>query len=53
MRKFIKDCSIVSKPLTELTGGDKKKKLEWTEDMLDAFEQLKSAVMEEVTLNWL
>lgn len=52
VRKFIKDCSIISKPLTELTGGGKKQKLFWTEEMIDSFEKLKHAVKDDVILNY-
>ena len=40
-RKFIKNCSILSKPLTELTGGPKQKIISWNEAQINAFETLK------------
>ena len=51
-RKFVKNCSTIAKPLTELTGGPKKKILSWTESMNNAFEQLKSKLAEEITLTF-
>ena len=51
-RKFVKDCSTIAKPLTEVTGGPKRKALEWSEDMEQAFEKLKEELGKEVTLTF-
>ena len=40
-RKFLPHCSLIQKPLSSHTGGSRSRKLEWTPDMLAAFEQLK------------
>jgi hypothetical protein len=44
-RKFINKCSVIAKPLSELTGGPKRQKLVWSPDMLSAFEQLKAEIV--------
>ena len=49
-RKFVDQCSVIAKPLTELTGEPKRRKLEWSEEMDKAFEQLKERIAREVTL---
>lgn len=51
-RKFVEQCSVIGKPLTELTGGPKNKKLTWTTDMTTAFETLKSKIVEDCTLSF-
>lgn len=51
-RKFVDNCSVIAKPLTELTGGPKKKVLTWTEEMEMAFETMKNRLTEEVTLSF-
>ena len=51
-RKFIKHCSGIAKPLTEITGGPKKAKIEWTEERLEAFRKLKEEVSQEVSLTY-
>jgi hypothetical protein len=51
-RKFICQCSIISKPLAELTGGPKRKTLHWTSEMDVAFQNLKSKLTEEVLLSF-
>ena len=49
-RKFVPNCSSISKPLTELTGQPGSTELTWTEPMITAFDALKLAMEEEVTL---
>ena len=49
-RRFVRDCSVLAKPLSELTGGKKKQKLVWSEDMVDAFDRLKRELSEDVLL---
>ena len=51
-RKFVDQCSVIARPLTELTGGPKNKKLVWTKEMEDAFEGLKERIAREVTLSY-
>jgi len=48
--KFVKDCSVIAKPLSVLTGGPKRKKIVWTQEMDEAFEMLKAKLMEDVNL---
>ena len=49
-RKFIAGCSELQKPLSCLTGGSKSKKLDWTSEMICAFESLKNKVKEDIEL---
>ena len=49
-RKFVEHFSEIAKPLTSRTSGPKKKVLDWTEDMLEAFNILKDKLAEEVRL---
>src|SRR5678815_2579719 len=49
-RKFIKNCSGVAAPLSALTGGKRKDKIEWTEERIQAFENLKRLMKESVEL---
>lgn len=49
-RKFIPDCSTIAQPLSSQTGGKKKKLLTWTPEMDEAFEKLKEAMKQDVTL---
>ena len=49
-RKYIPNCSVIQKPLSELTGGKKSKRLNWTEAMVNAFESLKSEMLSEIEL---
>ena len=49
-RKFIRNCSLMTQPLTECLKGKNSKKLVWTTEMDQAFVQLKEAVREEVML---
>ena len=51
-RKFLKDASIIQKPLSELTGGKQKAKVEWTKERLEAFERLKSLMKEDIELTF-
>ena len=36
-RKFVPQFAAIAKPLTSITGGPKKKKIEWNADMEQAF----------------
>ena len=51
-RKFIPNCSLVMRPLSQATGGNSKKKgkIEWTDEMDAAFNSLKELMVKEVTL---
>ena len=49
-RKFLPNCSVIQKPLSCHTSGHKKKVLEWTEEMVEAFESLKAEMKNEVEL---
>ena len=51
-RKFISRCSEIGKPLSELTGGPKKKVITWTNEMDTAFDTLKTRLVEEVVLSF-
>mgnify|MGYP000297764705 CR=1 FL=1 len=51
-RKFIPDCAVRAKPLTVLTGKKDKFKLQWTEEMDKAFEDLKEAICAHVELSY-
>ena len=51
-RKFVDQCSVIARPLKELTGGPKNKKLVWTKDMEEAFEGLRERISREVTLSY-
>ena len=51
-RKFVDQCSVIARPLTELTGGPKNRKLVWTKEMEGAFEGLKERITREVTLSY-
>ena len=49
-RKFLPHCSEVARSLSSLTGGPRKRKLVWTEEMATAFATLKEMMAEEVKL---
>ena len=49
-RKFVRHCSSISKPLTEVTGQPGSTVIRWTDQMNEAFEKLKQVMEEEVTL---
>lgn len=51
-RKFINKCSVIAKPLSELTGGPKNSQLVWTAEMIESFELLKEELLKEVTLSY-
>ena len=51
-RKFGDKFAEIAKPLSEITGGEKKEKIEWNEEREKAFEQLKEEVKKEVTLSY-
>ena len=49
-RKFIKDCSGISKPLSEWTGRKRSLKIVWDERMNEAFERLREEIAKDVEL---
>ena len=51
-RKFIQNCSTLTKPLSEIVGGPKRKLIEWTEEQNEAFERLKEEIRKEITLSY-
>ena len=51
-RKYIPRCSELQKPLSCLTGGKTKKKLEWSIEMTEAFESLKTEMKNELELGY-
>ena len=51
-RKFLPHCSSLQKPLSCLTGGRGSKKLVWTEEMDQAFHELKHQITRECTLSF-
>ena len=49
-RKYVSRCSEIQKPLSSLTGKNRSRKLQWTEEMIKAFEQLKTIMTEDIEL---
>ena len=49
-RKFVSNCSLIQQPLACLTGGNKNKPLEWTDQMNEAFSLLKQLMQDEIKL---
>ena len=49
-RKFLPNCSAIQKPLSCQTSGRRNCKLEWSNEMNDAFEMLKDEMKKEVEL---
>ena len=49
-RKYIPDCSAISKPLSQQVTGHKKKRIEWSPDMEEAFVTLKHKMQEDLQL---
>ena len=49
-RKFVSNCSLMQQPLSCLTGGNKNKKLEWTDKMIESFDALKCHMQNEIEL---
>jgi len=44
LRKFIPDCAGILKPLTELTGKNKPKKIVWQAEHQEAFDKVKQII---------
>ena len=51
-RKFIKNCSLLTRPLTECISGKGSQKISWTPEMEQVFLKLKEAVCEDVMLTY-
>ena len=54
-RKFVPNCSAISKPLSCLTGGRKslgQRKISWTEEMEESFDKLKTLIKKEILLSY-
>ena len=51
-RKFIQNCSILAKPLNELTKRPDRTKIEWTEEREEAFNKLKLEVEKDIILTY-
>ena len=49
-RKFIPNCSTISKPLSRLLGTNDKSTIRWNDELQQAFDALKSAMAEDVEL---
>ena len=49
-RKYVPNCSTIQKPLSSLTGGKSNQRINWTEEMTSAFEQLKAEMTTELEL---
>ena len=49
-RMFMENCSVIAKPLSDLTGGPKRRKLKWTPEMETAFNELKKLIARDVEL---
>ena len=51
-RKFIPNCSMLSRPLTKWMGYTNKTKLQWDEAMQLAFDDLKEAMAQDILLSY-
>ena len=49
-RKFLPNCSVIQKPLSAFTSGNKKRVLDWTPEMDVAFETLRRDIAAEIEL---
>ena len=49
-REFIHNCSVISRPLNMLLTLHDKTKLDWSEEMRNAFQQLKTAMIQDIQL---
>lgn len=50
--KFVRNFSLISKPLTEITGGNKRKIIEWTDQRVEAFNKLKKEIENDIILSY-
>uniref|UniRef100_A0A6A7FN12 RNA-directed DNA polymerase n=1 Tax=Hirondellea gigas TaxID=1518452 RepID=A0A6A7FN12_9CRUS len=51
-RKFVQNCSVIAKPLSQITGGPKRKTIKWTDEQIEAFNTLKKEICKDVTLSY-
>ena len=51
-RKFVPNCSVLTKPLSECTVGAKSKKIKWSPSMEEAFNRVKQEVAKDVSLTY-
>ena len=51
-RKFIQNCSTLTKPLSQLTAGPKSKKIPWSDELMRTFERVKEEAAREVMLSY-
>lgn len=51
-RKFVPNCSVIMKPLSVLTGGRASAKIKWTDEMVEAFNALKTKMKDDVCLSF-
>ena len=49
-RKFVANCSVISRSLNQLLKEKDHKKVDWTPERVDAFENLKAAMREDIQL---
>ena len=49
-RKFVKDMSLIQKPLSEATRGRPRSRIDWTEERSAAFNKLKTMLKEDIEL---
>ena len=49
-RKFIANCSVISRPLNMLLKMNDKTRLDWTNEMQDSFQNLKTSMVEDIQL---
>ena len=51
-RKFVPRCSIIQKPLSEVSGGRGNRKIIWNREMENTFEHLKEILASDCTLSY-
>ena len=51
-RKFLENFSTIARPLTALTGGPKRKVIQWSQEMINSFETLRTKLAEELYLSF-
>lgn len=50
--KFVKNLSSLTKPLSSVTGGPKKKIITWTDEMNESFDALRRELTKDLTLSY-
>ena len=51
-RKFIQNCSLITKSLSSITGQPKRKIINWTEEQTNSFNLIKLEIEKEVALSY-